>query len=304
MTTILCMLKIAYLALGLFIMSSREKSATESYDFLLVTTYVPVIGLCARAMIIVLLVHWLVFFLDIPWHAVAMVTACLVFIDAWMIRSHGLDSVCGYMCMCALAMLTQPLKQRCAESTGAFLWFEDFAWSFVSTFEVMSSVNGMCIPVPFVLKISIGCALAVFHVLGSCASIGALEMVLRAVMFYVMCAVSVMCLKFTNVRDVERRNYTSMIPHASMHVFYVHLYAALAGFLLVLGMHARLVFEYSRKNPSADIEQPVHSPRVRRATEKKPVEWRQEAAGSRDDREEYAELVRKLHAAKAAGGVP
>ena len=108
-------------------MSSREKSATESYDFLLVTTYVLVIVLCARQMIIVLLVHWLVFYLEIPWHTVVMVTACLVFIDAWMMRSHGLDSVCGYMCMCALALLTQPLKQRCAESTGRFLWFEDKA---------------------------------------------------------------------------------------------------------------------------------------------------------------------------------
>lgn len=263
----------------------------------------PVIVLCARATVIVLLVHWLVFFLEIPWHAVAMVTACLVFIDAWMMRSHGLDSVCGYMCMCALALLTQPLKQRCAESTGGFLWFEDFAWSFVSTFEVVSSVSGMCLPVPFVLKISIGCALAVFHVIGSCASIGALEMVLRAVIFYVMCAVSLMCLKFTNVRDAERRNYTSMIPHASMHVFYVHLYAALAGFLLVLGVHGRLVFEYGRRSASADIEQPAHSPRPRRGAEKKTVEWRQEAAGSRDDRDEYSELVRKLHAAKAASGV-
>jgi len=31
----------------------------EIYDFLLLTTYVPVIGLCARATIIVFLVHWL-----------------------------------------------------------------------------------------------------------------------------------------------------------------------------------------------------------------------------------------------------
>jgi hypothetical protein len=31
----------------------------EIYDFLLLTTYVPVIGLCARATIIVLLINWL-----------------------------------------------------------------------------------------------------------------------------------------------------------------------------------------------------------------------------------------------------
>ena len=69
------------------------------------------------------------------------------------------------------------------------------------------------------------------------ADIGALEMVLRPVIFYVMCAVSVMCLKFTNVRVAERRNYTSMIQHLLMHVFYVHLFEALAGFLLVIGVH-------------------------------------------------------------------
>ncbi len=110
------------------------------------------------------------------------------------------------------------------------------------------------------------------HVLGSCASIGALEMVLRAVIFYVMCAVSVMCLKFTNVRDAERRNYTSMIPHASMHVFYVQSLRSTSRFPLVLRVHGRLVFEYSRRSSSADIEQPVHSPRPRRGAEKKTVE--------------------------------
>jgi hypothetical protein len=52
-------------------MCSREK--VETYDFLLVTTYVPVLWLCTRATITVLLVHWLVFFLEVPWHAVAMV---------------------------------------------------------------------------------------------------------------------------------------------------------------------------------------------------------------------------------------
>lgn len=285
-------------------MCSREKAGQETYDFLLVTTYVPVLGLCARSTIIVLLVHWLVFFLEVPWHAVAMVTACVVYVDAWMMRSHAMDSTCGCMCACALAMLTQPLKQRCLESTSTLLWLEDFAWSFVSTLEVVGSVSGMCVPLPFVLKIVLGGALAVLHVLGSCAAIGALEMVLRAVMFYVMCAVCVLCLKFTNVREAERKNYTSMIPHASMHVLYVHLYAALAGFLLVLGAHVRLVFEHRRKAPGADVEQ--QGPglrRTERAAEKKPPGGR-EAAAPRDERAhgEYLELVRSLQAAKTAGG--
>ncbi len=176
-----------------------------------------------------LLVHWLVFFLEVPWHAVAMVTVCVVYINVWMMRSHLMDSTCGYMCACALALLTQPLKQRCPESASVMLWFEDLAWSFVATFEVVGSVSCIFVPLQFALKILIGGALAVFHVLGSCASTGALEMVLRAVLFYGMCAVCVLCLKFTNVREAERKNYTSMIPHACMHVFYVHLYAALAG---------------------------------------------------------------------------
>ena len=281
-------------------MCSREK--VETYDFLLVTTYVPVLWLCTRATITVLLVHWLVFFLEVPWHAVAMVTACVVYVDAWMMRSHSMDSTCGYMCACALALLTQPLKQRCPESASAMLWFEDLAWSFVATFEVVGSVSGIFVPLPFALKILIGGALAVFHVLGSCASTGALEMVLRAVLFYVMCAVCVLCLKFTNVREAERKNYTSMIPHACMHVFYVHLYAALAGFLLVLGAHVRLVFEHSRKGSGADVEQQgAGARRPERAAEPVPKKPPGGAARS-DEGGKYLELVRSLQAAKAAGG--
>jgi hypothetical protein len=172
-------------------------------------------------------------------------------------------------------------------------------------FEVVGSVIGIFFLLRFPLKILIGGILAVFHVLGSCASTGAIEMVLHAVLFYVMCEVCVICLKFTNVRETDRKNYMNMILHACIHVFYVHLYAAMAGFLLVLGAHVRLVFEHSCKGSVVNVEQqgPVAG-RPECAAEMMMVPKKPPGGAARSNEHgEYLELVRSLQAAKAAGGV-
>jgi hypothetical protein len=287
--------------------SMRERGA-ESYDFLLVTTYVPVISLCVRAVGFIFLINWLVLKLWLPWHVVVVFTASFVYVDAWTVASHSLDRTCGYLCVCALAVLAQPAQagKTCTEGASLFLWCENFIWSFISTFEVISCVSGMRVALPSIAKVLIGSVLALLHAWGACGHPGVLEMMCRAVVFYVMCAVAVMCLKFTHVREIERKNYMTMIPHAYTHVFFVHLYAMVASILFVLGVYVRLVVKSTQSAPGADIEQakPDTAKRVDTTHVKRTAEKRHESVGSREERDEHSELLRKLVAAKAASGMP
>jgi len=263
----------------------RERGA-ESYDFLLVTTYVPVISLCVRAIGFIFLINWLTLKLWLPWHVVVVFTASVVYVDAWTMASHSLDRTCGYLCVCALAVLAQPHaagKHACTEGASLFLWCENFIWSFLSTFEVISCVSGMRVALPSIAKVLIGSVLALLHAWGTCGRPGVLEMMCRAVVFYVMCAVALMCSKFTHVREIERKNYMTMIPHAYTHVFFVHLYAMVASILFVLGVYVRLVVQSTQSAPGADK--------------------RHESVSSREEHDENSELLRKLIAAKAANGV-
>jgi uncharacterized membrane protein len=141
----------------------------------------------------------------------------------------------------------------------------------------------MRVAVPSIAKVLIGSVLALLHAWGTCGRPGVLEMMCRAVVFYVMCAVALMCSKFTHVREIERKNYMTMIPHAYTHVFFVHLYAMIASVLFVLSVYVRLVVQSTQSAPGADK--------------------RHESVSSREERDENSELLRKLIAAKAANGV-
>jgi hypothetical protein len=108
-------------------------------------------------------------------------------------------------------------------------------------------------------------------------------MMCRAVVFYVMCAVALMCSKFTHVREIERKNYMTF----------------------VLSVYVRLVVQSTQSAPGADTEQakPDTAKRLDITHVKRTAEKRHESVSSREERDENSELLRKLIAAKAANGV-
>ena len=287
-------------------MSTRDKSYADSYDFLLVTTYIPVISLCIRAIGFIFIINWLTVTLWLPWHVVVIFGACVVYIDACTMTSYSMDRTCGYLCMCALAVLAQPnahLPTSCTGGTAMFVTGQNFVWSFLSTFEIISCVSGVHVRLPFLAKVVTVSIMALLHASGACTRPGVLEMMCRAVVFYVMCAIAMMSFKFTRVPEHERKNFVAMIPHSFAHLFFVHLYAVLASVLFVVVVVTRLVVQNSQSIPAdapRDEEQAATSVAKRHDTATCKREKRNDPGTARDEREEHAELVRKFMAAKAA----
>lgn len=290
---------ICVLSLERPVMAAREKFVVESYDFLLVTTYMPVLALAVRAVVFIIMTNWLALHFWLQWHVVVMFTACVVYLDALTLASHSLDRTCGYLCVCALAVLAQPANaHECAE--GVVVWGENFLWSFLSTFDLVSSASGVRTLLPFAVKVVLTSTLALLHAAGTCGHMGSLELIVRAVVFYLLCAMTLMCLKFTHVREHDRRTYVSMIPHVYAHVLFVHLYAALASLAIVLGLHVRMVVKHVQGSGDVETGRRLEAPKpesLKRAPEK-----RYEAA--REERDEHSDLMRMFQAAKAASAAP
>ena len=285
-------------------MSIRDKSFADSYDFLLVTTYIPIISLCVRAIGFIFIVNWLTVTLWLPWHVVLIFGACVVYIDACIMTAYSIDRTCGYLCICALAVLAQPnanLTTSCTGGTQVFVLGQNFIWSFLSTFEIISCVSGVHMKLPFTAKVVTVSIMALLHAFGVCTRPGVLEMMCRAVVFYVMCAMALMCLKFTRVLEQERKNFVAMIPHCFAHLFFVHLYAVLASVLFVVVVVTRLVVLYRQSLcVDEDLALTPVGKRHEVAPCKRTGEKRHDSTAARDDRDEHSELVRKYLAAKAA----
>jgi hypothetical protein len=347
-------------------MASLSRAA-EAHDLLLVTTYVPVLTLCARATALVLAVHWLVHGLESPAHVVAAATAAAAYADALAARGpsgalsagsaapapSAIDAACGFLAPVAFALVAQPTRASCgpdppdppAAATGpsgalaaaappgalaaapapaahaAFRWLADFLWSFAATFDIAAGASGLRVPAPPALKLVTAVAFALVHVVLACAPLQALEMALRAVLFYTQCAVCILCARFTN------HQHHAAHAHAALHLLFVHSYAAVAGFLIVLGVHVRFILRArcaapdDPERPAAHASAAAHTPYAAHAAhahaahahaaharpERRPrPELRPapaEAARAAPDRDDYADLVRKLQAAKAASGM-
>jgi hypothetical protein len=317
-------------------MAAHGRAPADSQDLLLVTTYVPVLTLCARATLLVLAVHWLVHGLASPPHVVAAAAAAAAYVDALAAAPAvgAVDAVSGFLAPVAFALVAQPARAACAPTpfspepalaapalaapapeppafdappaaraapapAAAFRWIADFLWSFAATSDVAAGAAGLRVPAPPALKLFAAVAFALVHVALACAPLPALEMALRAVLFYTQCAVCTLCARFTLARDAERRAHAAH-AHAALHLLFVHSYAALAGFLIVLGVHVRFILRAAPDDPEARPEPRGPPPPAHAAPARRP---RPEAAARAPEREDYADLVRKLQAAKAASGL-
>ena len=102
---------------------------TMKFDFSLVTTYLPIVSLCARACVLVVVLYVAMHTIRLPFSAVLMLAACIVFLDVWWSRQSLFDMTCGYLLLCALAITTRPQQVlACSDSVQIALWVVDFVW--------------------------------------------------------------------------------------------------------------------------------------------------------------------------------
>jgi hypothetical protein len=276
----------------------RHERCSEAmlHDFALVTTYLPILGLTLRAALLVSFVYWCMYSAALSFPGVIMLTASIVYLDSMLLRSHT-DMASGHLCLCALAVLTQQSARQCSEGGMLAMMIIDLVWSTLVSADMVGSISGVRVHLSPQSKALLACAFASAHVLVGCSSIAYFEMLMRAVLFYVLCAIVILCAPFVPLAHSGSERGACAVLHLCAPVLFVHLYPTIASVLVVVGSHARLIYSsmHRRKQESGKAEPAGDtrgvSPRVGKSSE-------------HSEYKEYSELALKLAAAKRAHGIP
>jgi len=257
------------------------------HDFALVTTYLPILALTLRAALLVSFVYWGMYSAALAFPSVIMLTASIVFLDSQLMRSHA-DMASGHLCLCALAVLTQQSARQCGEGGMLAMMLVDLVWSTLVSADLVGGVTGVRVHLPPSTKALLACAFASAHVLVGCAAIPFFEMLTRAVLFYVLCAVVILCSPFMPPGPTQH-------AHSALHlcapVLFVHHYPMIASVLVLIASHARLIYaSMQRRRPDASRTEPD-------------VAVRRDASPHAGKSAEINELSQKLAAAKRAHGI-
>ena len=202
------------------------------YDFALVATYLPILGLALRSSLLTSTIFWCLYTARLPFQGVLMLAGSVVYVDSLLLGTRHFDRACGHLCLCALAVLAQQISRPCSDVYSIVLLLNDLLWSVFASAEVVSSTSlvGTCVPVH--VKLVVGCAFASMHVLVSCAAPSLLEMLSRAVLYYVLCALIVLCAPLSPVEKSPHCVLPLCAP-----VLFVHVYPLIASVLVIVGMH-------------------------------------------------------------------
>jgi hypothetical protein len=276
----------------------RHERCSEAmlHDFALVTTYLPILGLTLRAALLVSFVYWCMYSVALTFPGVIMLTASIVYLDSMLMRSHT-DMASGHLCLCALAVLTQQSARQCSDGGMLAMMIIDLVWSTLVSADMVGSIIGVRVHLSPQSKALLACAFASAHVLVGCSSIAFFEMLMRAVLFYVLCAIVILCAPFVPLAHSGSERSACSVLHLCAPVLFVHLYPTIASVLVVVGSHARLIYSsiHRRKQESGKAEP---------ASDTRGVSSRVGKSSEYSQYSEYSELAVKLAAAKRAHGIP
>lgn len=273
--------------------TKRQDRGSEAilHDFALVTTYLPILGLTVRAKILVCLIYWCLYTVRVPAAGVTMLCASTIYMDAMLLNSH-LDKACGHLCLVALAVLTQQNARECSDAGVVALLVCDLLWSVCTSAEVCSTLCSWRVHVPVSVKVFAACLFACGHVLLACVPVSMLEMLVRAVLFYILGALVVLCAPFAAHQD-RSAHFVLLV---SVPVLFVQAYLAVAGVLLLVGTHMRLIYNSVRCVEAKRNDQ--HSCSAPQSdAEPRPLQ-----RGSKQS--EHNDLTALLLAAKRMHGIP
>jgi hypothetical protein len=218
------------------------------YDFSLVWTYLPVLIIILRSCVLLGIFYWWVFAVNLPQHGVLMLCASLVYMDSLLMHSNHFDRSCGHLCACALAVLTQhgvALERDCNPTQTVVLMVCDLLWSACASAEVLGRTTGLSVPLSHLSKVVVCCVFASTRVMFSCGAMGLLQIMFRSTLYYILCSLLILCVPLVRQHERGTSNISfqgSSVVYLCLHVLFVHLYAVIASVMIMVGIHARLIY--------------------------------------------------------------
>jgi hypothetical protein len=311
-----------------------------------VWTYLPVLIIILRSVVLLGIFYWWVFAINLGQHGVLMLCASLVYMDSLLMHNNAFDRSCGHLCVCALAVLTQhgvALERDCNPTQTFVLMACDLLWSACASAEVFGRTTGLSVPLSHLSKVAVCCIFASVRVIFSCGTMGLLQIMFRSTLYYILCSLLILCVPLLRQHERGTSNISfqgsvqGSVVYLCLHVLFVHLYAVIASVMIMVGIHARLI--YRTINVRSERDDDNKFPTHKLPTHKLPVNnlpvnklsinkhgesmhgesvhgesthgesthasctQSSHSVSGGQGTKDYSELVMKLHAAKKANGM-
>jgi len=292
------------------------------YDFTLVWTYLPVLIIILRSGVLLAIMYWWVFTINLPQHGVLMLCASLVYIDSLLMHNNHFDRSCGHLCACALAVLTQhgaAVARNSSPTEEVVLMACDLLWSACAGAEVLARTTGLSVSLSQLSKVVVCCMFASTRVMFSYSSMSLLQSIFRSALYYVLCSLLILCTPL--VRQQERGAslssfQSSSVVYMCVHVLFVHLYAVIASVLVIVGIHARLIYktlnvrgddsartDSGNKFSANKLSMSKHAESLHAESMHANSTQSTHSISGGQGGKDYSDLVMKLQAAKKASGI-
>lgn len=227
-------------------------------DFGLVHTYVPLLVLASRALLLVALFRLVVHAgLDGPGLVVLLGGA--TYFDAYVFRGDTLNRAAGFLAPVAFFLYTSTHEVFRWQSDGAdglvrrapctasplvmLYWAVDVLWASSSSMQVAA----LFLPVRAHVRIqTVACAWSLVllaHVMLRCDAAPALpEVLLRVLLYYASCV----CYFYTSVftPDVDRNAHCFTVMHVCLHLLFVEPHVLLVSVLVSAGVYSKVYLEH------------------------------------------------------------
>ena len=250
-------------------MTSGESNG-KRVDFQLVSTYVPVIQLVARAMVLVLLFQ-VAHSVGHDHTGLCVLVCVLCYFDGYCYRTDALNRAAGFLVPPAFYMYTHAPSQNtwvvspvshCTQMPVlVFYWAVDLLWASSSSMLIASLLCKIRVKLRIQTVACVWSFILLVHVALRCYHPpGFWEIVLRVLLYYVSCV----CYFFTSsfVLDTDRHTHTFTVMHVCLHILFVEPFVLVASVVVSGGIYAKLYIYHMGYTHCKHCPEPPPSPAV------------------------------------------
>lgn len=236
----------------MLLMASTEDS---EINFHLVSTYIPLILLMIRALLLITLLE-ICFLMKFQTVVIFLFTAMLVYYDAHLNKTDHLSRACGFLCPLALFLVQLLLIQIQKDCVNSYYYMSqcilDLVWAICcSSFVAVVCIKGK-FPVDVTYASFISSIFCLVHACMQCAKVEVVEVVVRTCMYYFSCSLFYYLKNQTHTLDRNLYRYT--IVHLFLHIFFVRMYVLIgSGVVFILLFSYVYYTNFTSQSPSLRI---------------------------------------------------
>lgn len=217
--------------------------ADDAIDFRLVSTYVPLVLLVLRGVLLLGAAQLVADFLDAR-GALVVALVAVVYFDALAFSSCRLNKACGFLgpvALCLLQARTTPIESRDCDAgyAQALVYGVDMMWAVSAT----SYVAIACYKNYFVVRVAHAAATwavcAILHTLTTCERLDVQHQVMRTVLYYLTCT---LYFYHRHAPALERKHHQLSVLHIFYHIFFVQRFILLGSVIIACMVFGALYY--------------------------------------------------------------